>query len=217
MSNYQKGLGMNRKFSQVIAVFLSVIMSPGCATMFGRQHDEDMVTFDSNVQGVTVNCSGKRAETPGSLPLLQSKSHSCTATKDGYEKKVFRIRSGTSWDGFGYSTAINGALWGWWTLGIGIGIGWLIDWPSGAMRSLKDENFYIEMKAQDSTGAAEKILTTAVDTGKMLINAPVDVVQGTASTVLDTAVHDTAQQVGATSEDPEGARAAKTSKSVRQV
>ncbi len=129
-----------------MSLFLCCTMLSGCATMFGRQHDEQAVTFDSNVQGVDVNCSGKRTVTPGNIPLMQSKNHSCTAEKSGYEKKAFQIKSGTSWAGFGYSTAINGALWGWWTLGIGVGIGWLIDWPSGAMRDFKEDSLYIEMK-----------------------------------------------------------------------
>ena len=73
---------------------------------------------------IKVICSGKRAYTPGSIPLRQSKSHACQARKDGFKSKTFRVRSGTSWKGFGHSTATNTAAWGWWTLGIGTAIGW---------------------------------------------------------------------------------------------
>jgi len=119
----------------------------GCATMFGRQQDEQTVFFDSNVPDVEVTCSGKRVETPGSIPLRQSKSHSCTAQKAGYQKRVFEIQSSNSWAGFGNSTALNTALWGWWTWGAGTVIGWIIDLPSGAMKNLKDDHFQIQMEA----------------------------------------------------------------------
>lgn len=135
----------NLSISFVILILISSLATSGCSTVFGRHHDEQMVTFDANVQGVDIVCSGKRTETPGSIPLRQSKSHACTAKKEGYQKKAFRVRSGTSWSGFGHSTALNSVIWGWWTLGIGTGIGWLIDWPSGAMRNLKDDNVFLEM------------------------------------------------------------------------
>ena len=136
---------MNRIFLKALCVFLMTVMVSGCSTVFGRQHDDQNITFDSNVQGVEVNCSGKRVNTPGFIPLRQSKSASCVAEAPGYEKKAFTINSGISWSGFGNSTALNTALWGWWTLGIGTAIGWLVDSVSGAMRNLKDENIYIEM------------------------------------------------------------------------
>jgi len=179
-----------------ISILMSFIMITGCSTTFGRQHDEQMVTFDANVQDVEVNCSGKRTMTPGAIPLRQSKNHTCFATKEGYEKKVFNIRSGTSWAGFGHSTATNGALWGWWTLGIGVGIGWLIDWPSGAMRNLKDDNIYIELRPKGSTGTAKAVLEKAMDAGKTIATMPADVVQETTGAILDTAVHDSATQMG---------------------
>ncbi len=130
----------------LIASVLLLVSLSGCATMFGRQHDDQMVFFDSNVPGVEIMCSGKRVKTPGSIPLRQSMSHACTAEKEGYDKRVFEIVSATSWTGFGYSTAVNSALWGWWTMGIGTGIGWLVDWPSGAMNNLKEDHFQLAME-----------------------------------------------------------------------
>lgn len=184
-----------------MAIVLLPILICGCSTVFGRQNDEQNVSFDSNVQGVQVNCSGKRVDTPGSLPLRQSKSHACVAEAPGYEKKVFDIRTGISWGGFGNSTAINTAIWGWWTLGIGTGIGWLIDSVSGAMRNLKEENIYLDMKPSGTTPTAEKILFKAVDVGKAVINTPINVVQNTASTVLDTTIRGGAEQVGIAKEE----------------
>jgi len=137
---------MPKSILSIFVFLLLPIFLSGCSTVFGRQHDDQNVSFDSNIQGVEVNCSGKRVDAPGSIPLRQSKNHSCIAQKTGYEKKVFNIRSGITWSGFGHSTATNTALWGWWTLGIGTGIGWLVDSVSGAMRNLKEENIYIEMK-----------------------------------------------------------------------
>lgn len=128
------------------AVLLAALfLLNGCSTIFGRQQDEQMITFDSNVQEVEVICSGKKVLTPGSLPLRQSKDHQCTAQKEGYEKKAFKIASGLSWSGFGHSTATNTAAWGWWTLGIGTGVGWLVDLPSGSMKNLKSDSIYLEM------------------------------------------------------------------------
>ncbi len=183
-------------WSKILSIILVPIYFAGCSTVFGRQHDEQNVTFDSNVQGVEINCAGKRVDTPGSIPLRQSKSASCVAQAPGYEKKAFTINSGISWAGFGNSTAINTALWGWWTLGIGTGVGWLVDSVSGAMRNLKEENFYIEMKPLGTTSTPQKILEKTVDVGKSLVNTPVNVVKDATSTVLDTTISGSAQQMG---------------------
>ena len=187
---------MTRVLRRLIAIVLLPILVSGCSTVFGRQNNEQNISFDSNVQGVEVNCSGKRVDTPGNLPLKQSRNHACKAVADGYESKVFDIKSGNSWAGFGNSTAINTAIWGWWTLGIGTGIGRLIDSISGAMRNLKEENIYLEMKPIGTTPTAKKILFKAVDVGKAVINTPIDVVQNTAGTVLDTTIRGGAEQVG---------------------
>ncbi len=134
------------KFLKGATILLLAIQMTGCATVFGRQHDEQTVFFDSNVADVEVTCSGKRIKTPGSLPLMQSQSHSCTAEKEGYQRQAFQIRSGTSWSGFGNSTALNTALWGWWTWGFGTVMGWLIDLPSGAMKNLKEDHFNLRLE-----------------------------------------------------------------------
>lgn len=193
-----------KKFVAFMSAFVLVVQLTGCSTTFGRQHDEQMVSFDANVPNVEVLCSGKRANTPGSIPLRQSKSHSCTAELEGYEKKVFRIGSGVSWGGFGHSTAINTALWGWWTLGIGTAIGWLVDFSSGAMRNLKEEDFYLQMKPSGTTGLTEKILHKTTDVGKTLVNVPTDVVKETASAVVGTTVRGGAEQLGVAGETPNG-------------
>jgi hypothetical protein len=187
---------MNPQFLKIVTMLMLPILISGCSTVFGRHHDEETVFFDSNVQNVEILCSGKRAKTPGSIPLRQSKSHSCTAELEGYEKKIFRIQSGTSGSGFGHSTAVNTAIWGWWTLGIGTGIGWLIDWASGAMRNLKEDNLYIEMQAEGTTSASSKVLDKTVSVGKDIVNASRDTVQNTASAAVDTTVHAGAQIVG---------------------
>lgn len=137
---------MKHFYLRGIAILLMAFQVTGCATMFGRQQDEQSVFFDSNISDVEVNCSGKRIKTPGSLPLRQSESHSCVAEKQGYQKKVFQVRSGNSWAGFGHSTAINTALWGWWTWGAGTIIGWLVDFPSGAMKNLKEDHFQLQLE-----------------------------------------------------------------------
>lgn len=182
--------------SKFLIVCLLLLQLSGCSTMFGRQHDEEMVVFDANVPDVEVICSGKRVKTPGSMPLRQSKSHSCTAEMEGYEKKIFRIRSGTSWSGFGHSTALNTALWGWWTLGIGTGIGWLIDFPSGAMRNLKEDNFFIEMSPAGTSSLPGKVLDKTINIGKTLVNMPQDLAKDATGAVLDTTVRGTANQLG---------------------
>jgi len=129
-----------------IALLLIVFEMTGCSTLFGRQNQEEEIFFDSNISNVEVNCSGKRIKTPGALPLTQSRNHTCTAELEGYERNVFEIKSGPSWPGFAHSTALNTAAWGWWTMGIGTGVGWLMDFMSGAMKNLKQRHFQIEMK-----------------------------------------------------------------------
>lgn len=173
----------NASMNFVVLILVGALATSGCSTVFGRHQDEQMVTFDSNVQGVDILCSGKRAETPGNIPLKQSKSHSCTAKKEGYEKKAFRIRSGTSWSGFGHSTAVNTAIWGWWTFGVGTAFGWLVDWPSGAMRNLKDDNVFVEMRPIGSTETA----SLADSAEKAIDRGATDAVTGTAPSVLPNA------------------------------
>lgn len=208
---------MKEKILKLISVFLIPVFICGCSTVFGRQHDEQNVSFDSNVQGVEINCSGKRVDAPGAIPLRQSKSHSCIAQTPGYEKKVFNIRSGISWDGFGHSTATNTAIWGWWTLGIGTAIGWLIDSVSGAMRNLKEENFYLEMKPIGTTGTPERILEKTVGVGRALVNTPVDVVKDTTTTILDTTLAGSAQQVGVVEKSEVDAQPQKSEKKSLKV
>ena len=142
----------------IVLIVVSLCLA-GCSTIFGRHQDEQQVYFDANVPEVEVVCSGKKVVTPGSLPLRQSKEHACIAQKKGYEKKVFRIQSGLSWSGFGHSTATNSAAWGWWTLGIGTGIGWLVDLPSGAMKNLKEDSIYVEMSPLKESVAEETVTT----------------------------------------------------------
>ena len=191
-----------------ISLLLLPIFTCGCSTVFGRQNDDQNVSFDSNVQGVAINCSGKRVDAPGSLPLKQSKNHACIAESQGYEKKVFDIKSGMSWSGFGNSTALNTAIWGWWTFGIGTGIGWLVDACSGAMKNLKEENIYVEMKPLGTTSTSQKILEKTIEVGKAVVNTPVAVVQNTASAVLDTTLRGGAEQMGITG----GKKAAESAK-----
>jgi hypothetical protein len=71
------------------------------------------------------------------------------------------------------------------------------------MRNLKEENIYLDMKPVGTTPTAEKILFKAVDVGKAVINTPINVVQNTASTVLDTTLRGGAEQVGIVKEEKE--------------
>lgn len=144
---------LSRVVVLVTLFFLSLDLT-GCTTMFGRQFREEEVYFDANISNVEVTCSGKRTKTPGSIPLAQSRNHACSAEKEGYERQVFKIQSGTSWSGFAESTALNTAAWGWWTMGIGTGVGWLTDFASGGMRNLKGDHIYLQMEPLKKTGEA---------------------------------------------------------------
>jgi len=170
----------------------------GCATMYGRQNDEVKVFFDSNAQGVEVSCSGKSTETPGNLELRQSKSHNCKARLEGYESRYFRIHSGASSEGFDYSTSVNKAKWGWWTLGIGILIGWTVDSLSGAMRTLDRDKVYIEMQPLGTSTMQQKMIAKTVDVGKAIVTLPKDVVDNTAGAVMDSTVRAGSEQLGMT-------------------
>lgn len=135
-----------RLWIKVLCGVMLFLQLAGCSTLFGRQDREQEVFFDSNVPNVEVNCSGRRTKTPGSFTLKQSQSHTCVAEHEGYEKQVFHIASGVSGSGFAQSTLINTATTGWWTFGIGTGVGWLVDLASGAMKNLKTSQLYLEMK-----------------------------------------------------------------------
>ena len=141
---------------QGLVILLTAIHLTGCSTLFGRHQDEQLVYFDANVPEVEVICEGKRVITPGSISLRQSKNHSCLAEKAGYKKEVIEIRSVTSWSGFANSFALNTAAWGWWTFGIGTGIGMLIDFPSGAMKNLKQDHFEFRMQSAEESEKIKK-------------------------------------------------------------
>jgi len=147
-------MGKNILF-QSVGFLLTAAFVSGCSTTFARQVDDQVVSFDSNVPDVEVNCSGKRTRTPGNIPLRQSKTHACMAELKGYEKQAFQIKSGISGGGFLHSTATNTAAWGWWTLGIGTGVGWLVDASSGAMKNLKEDSIYLEMKPIAPVGISD--------------------------------------------------------------
>ena len=135
-----------KPYIKVVAFLLIPLQLTACSTMFGRQHNLQDVSFDSNVSEVEVTCSGKSIKTPGSILLTQSRDNSCTAEKDGFEKTAFKINSKSTWRGFVHSTAVNTALWGWWTWGIGTAIGWLIDYASGSMKDLTVDRMEIDLK-----------------------------------------------------------------------
>jgi hypothetical protein len=177
----------------VLAFYLS-----GCATMYGRQNDEKKVFFDSNAEGVEVSCSGKSTQTPGNLELRQSKSHNCKARLAGYESRYFRIHSRTSSEGFDYSTSVNKAKWGWWTLGIGILVGWTVDSVSGAMRTLDRDRVYVEMQPLGTSSTQQKVIAKTVNVGKAIVALPTDVVDNTAGAVMDTTVRAGSEQLGVT-------------------
>ena len=191
----------------VIRVFAIGVLSiglAGCSTIFGRQHDEETVFFESNVPEVEVVCSGRRTLTPGSFPLRQSKNHACTAQKEGYEKKVFEIRSGVSGSGLGHSFATNTATWGWWTLGIGTAVGMLVDLPAGSMKNLTENSIYLDMRPVGGAGPnmAKKIVIKTASVGKNLVMVPVDAVRETTETVIDTTIGKTAREMGVAESNP---------------
>lgn len=171
----------NTIYGSGLTFLMALLFLNGCSTIFGRNHDEQMVMFDASVSEVEVVCSGKRVITPGSLPLRQSKDHACIAQKEGYERKAFKIASGISWSGFGHSTATNSAAWGWWTFGIGTGVGWLVDLPSGAMKNIKEDTLYLEMKPLSVAipgGSAEKAVDTVLGKTMDGPTGPLGVPQG---------------------------------------
>ena len=145
-------------FSQLLSssgvCFLSVcLILSGCATISGRQRGNDRVSFDSNSERVEVECSNMRIFTPGYLQLKRSESHECTAKLKGYESQKFTITSKTDGRGFGASTGAN-FMFALFTIGSGFILGWLIDWPSGAMKNLRPNKFYFEMKPAMNTKSA---------------------------------------------------------------
>ena len=49
---------MKKLMFKGLSVLLIPVLLAGCSTVFGRQHDEQNVTFDSNVQGAEINPEG---------------------------------------------------------------------------------------------------------------------------------------------------------------
>lgn len=189
------------RLSLVLILFVLITNLTGCMTIFGKQGREENVYFDANVDGVEVICSGKRIKTPGFIPLRRSKSHSCTAQLEGYEKKVFQITSGVSGKGFSSSTATNAAAWGWWTLGAGLVVGWAVDGASGSMKNLKATNIYLEMKPEGSTSKAEEVIDKTIDLAKATFQIPTNVVSQTTQAVVDTTVRGSAERLGVTADN----------------
>jgi hypothetical protein len=136
---------MKFAFKLVSLVIIPLYLS-GCMTLFNFHKYEKEISFDSNVEGVDVVCENEKIATPGKIALRQSKNHVCTAEKNGYVKRTFKIQSGISSSGFGSSTATNLGAWGWYTFGVGLLIGWAVDAVSGAMKEFKTDSFYIMME-----------------------------------------------------------------------
>jgi len=190
----KQGLGLKG-----LSLLMVVLCVSGCATIYGRQNDEQRVFFNSNVAGTKVTCGGKSVMAPGNLDLKQSKTHTCTAFAEGFEEKTFRVKSGVSDKGLDYSTDVNMQKWGIWTLGLGMLAAWPVDFLSGSMKNLKEDRYTLELQPEGTTGKGKKVLNKTWDVGKALVTMPTAVAGGAAGTVLDTTVRSGSQQVGISS------------------
>ena len=188
---------MNRLFLLVVVT----LFFAGCSTMYGRQNDAPNVFFEANVPDVEVTCAGQAITTPGNIPLRQSQSHSCVASKEGYQTQAVRVPSVISKKGFQHSTDMNNAKWGKWTLGLGTLMGWTVDFLSGAMRSLEEDKYVIEMKPDANVGTTKKVLGKTVDVTKTLVAMPGELVDETSTAVFDRTLRSGSESLGFASEE----------------
>ena len=184
------------QFFRDSALWVLVIFTAGCSTMYGRQNDEPNIFFDANVLAVTVTCSGKTIQTPGNIALRQSQTHRCRASKEGFATQIVRVPSVISKKGFQHSTEMNWATWGKWTLGIGNVIGWTVDFISGSMRSLEKDRYVLIMKPVSEAGPAKKVLSKTLEVTKTLIMMPGQVVDETSTAILDKTVRTGSEGIG---------------------
>lgn len=188
---------LNQKFLKRIAVMALLPVSiSGCATIDGRQNNDQMVLFEATPRVVEVTCSGETIATPGSIALKQSRSHTCHAEREGFESKSFRIRSHISKVGFKASTDSNLDRWGWWTLGIGVLVGWSVDFVSGAMRNLEHNDYHVTLAESGTTGTGKAVVNKSVQLGQAILSAPKDIVDTTTTTVMDSTLRAGSEKVG---------------------
>jgi len=179
-------------------ILLSVYLT-GCSTIHGRQNNEQLVLFEATPRTVNLVCSGKAIETPGSIALMQRHNHTCRARLDGYENKTFRIASHVSKAGFKASTDANAKTWGWWTLGLGILIGWTVDLVSGSMRNLERNDYHIVLQKSGTTTAGRMALDKTIDVTHSIISTPKEIIDNTAGVIMDTTVRESSEKFGAES------------------
>lgn len=186
----------NSNLLRFAAGSLAFFYLTGCSTIHGRQNSEQMVLFEATPREIQITCAGETVVTPGSISLKQSRNHTCHAELEGYEKKSFRVRSHVSEQGFKDSTRANADSWGWWTLGIGILVGWTVDLVSGAMRNLEHNDYHVTLHKEGTTSAGEAVIAKTVDLSRALLSAPKDIVDSTAGTVMDTTLRASSEKVG---------------------
>jgi hypothetical protein len=120
----------------------------GCMTLFNGKKMDQGIWFDSNVPGTLVICEGgKKVKTPGKLLLRGGVSHNCMAKAEGYTTQKFQIKSSRTGGGLLLSAETNFLAWGWYTFGLGLIAGCIIDIATGNTRSLvvRDNNVIIGM------------------------------------------------------------------------
>lgn len=178
-----------------MALVLALGQFCGCATIVSKHNEKRQVNFDANVENVQIQCVGGMTHTPGSLVLKKSKTHHCVATKEGYEDYPFKVKSGFSGSEFGVSTALN-LPWGLFTFGMGLVIGWVIDFASGAMRDLRTKNLYIEMVPKKPDSLTRKVVNKSIAVTKALVTLPTDLARETTQAMVGTTVGGSAEKLG---------------------
>lgn len=186
---------------QYLLIVLIGMFAAGCSTIYGRQNDTPNVHFDANVQSVVVDCGGVQTVTPGNMALRQSKTYNCVATKEGYLTEKVRVHSVITKKGFEHSTKVNWEKWSKWTLGLGHLIAWPVDFVSGSMRSHEFDRYILDMKASKETSLAQKAVSKTVSATKTLLTLPGQVVDETATTVLDSTLRSGSEGLGVSSNE----------------
>lgn len=123
----------------ILVALLAALLSSGCMTMFVSKTYPVKVTAGGR-PGVQVRGdNGVTISTPGELLLARDVDHELFVIgPDGAPVKTVRIESRNKTGNWVGSILMNGAAWGWWSLGIGAVIGVGSDVASGSLKGLPD-------------------------------------------------------------------------------
>ncbi len=116
----------------------------GCMTMIaGEEAEVQVLTAPPGAKVTTAH--GQTISTPGVLRLRRDRNHVIQISHTGFRVAVVRVRSRHDPYGWAGSIGFNFLAWGWWSGGIGLVIGVVVDVVHGSVRELEPDTVFVPL------------------------------------------------------------------------